>query len=302
MNRTPTEKELDIWAYGLERGERMVQFFEKEIASLKKFTVLDVGCGPGGVALSYRQKSAEVIGIDTSETFIALAKIRQHERKLTRTHFLRSNASLLPFKARTFDLVILNGVLEWVPEISANEVVEWISSEDCQQSPYDLQLQTLKEIRRVLKLGGYLYLAIENRWFPFNLVKDPHSYIPLVAFLPRKVSNWVSLVLSGRPYRHYIYSYWGLKRLLLVAGFSRSKVYTPISKYQFPLSIVDPEQREELLKAVRKIPTNTSEMDQFTIEAVGYLPRLKKVLFYLIAVLGLQKLFPRGFVVITVTK
>ena len=231
--------------------------------------------------------------------FIALAKRRQHERRLKRTHFLRANGSSMPFNASTFDLVILNGVLEWVAQTSPNEFLEYVSMENCHQSPYDLQLQTLKEIRQVLKPGGHLYLGIENRWFPLNLIKDPHARIPLVAFLPRKVSNCVSRILSGRPYRHYIYSYWGLKRLLLEAGFSSSKVYTPISLYQYPLSIVDPEQREKLIKAIREIPTNTSEMDLFTFEATRTrYPKLKKVLFYLIARFGFWKLFARGFVVI----
>src|SRR4030081_2045285 len=55
-----TEQEVAflVDALGLEAGER----------------VLDVGCGPGGHALALARRGIEVVGVDLSEDFVALAR------------------------------------------------------------------------------------------------------------------------------------------------------------------------------------------------------------------------------------
>ena len=57
----------------------------------------------------------------------------------------------LPFDKSSFDCVVMNGVLEWVGE--------WF--DDC--SPREVQLKALERRRELLKPGGTLFVAIENR-------------------------------------------------------------------------------------------------------------------------------------------
>ena len=71
---------------------------------------------------------------------------------------VRGNASQLPFPDDFFDLVVCNGVLEWIGVI--NDTVE----------PREAQIAFLQEVKRVLSRRGCLYVGIENRFgLPFFL-------------------------------------------------------------------------------------------------------------------------------------
>jgi SAM-dependent methyltransferase len=59
------------------------------------------------------------------------------------------------------------------------------------------QLHHLSEIRRVLKPGGWCYLATPNRW----TIIEPHFKLPFLSWLPgRWPSAYVRLVRRGSVY------------------------------------------------------------------------------------------------------
>ena len=81
--------------------------------------ILDLGCGPGGIAVRCALKGAEVIGIDVSEDALRLSAQRA----------ARSNAKLLlfefdgkeiPFVDSAFDSIILSDVVEHVDDQTLN--------------------------------------------------------------------------------------------------------------------------------------------------------------------------------------
>lgn len=83
-------------------------------AGMPSGLLLDLGCGPGGIALKIaaRCPQLQVIGVDRSASMIRLARRTALGRKLaSRAFFLEGNALRICFPEKTFDFVISNSVL-----------------------------------------------------------------------------------------------------------------------------------------------------------------------------------------------
>lgn len=108
-------------------------------------TWLDYGCADGKYTAAMLDLGVEeAVGVDVVEERIKVAQEREKERaNLT---FLRSEDVTLPFADGSFDGVWMNEVFEHVLD----------------------EVQTLREVHRVLKPGGHLVLISPNRWFPFE--------------------------------------------------------------------------------------------------------------------------------------
>jgi SAM-dependent methyltransferase len=99
-------------------------------------TILDLGCGPGGLAVELvaRLPEARIIGLDLSPSMIERAK--RHESEGGRLRFIVGDVADLPFEAETFDVVVSTLSLHHWAEPAAS----------------------LAEIRRVLRPGGFALL------------------------------------------------------------------------------------------------------------------------------------------------
>lgn len=281
-----SESQLKYIYYAVDRGEKMVDFFEKNISKLDNFYVLDAGCAMGGISIAFSKKCNKLIAIDVDRERLSIAKKRTLERNISNLIVKEGNILSTGFQDNLFDLVIINGVLEWV---GMNE--EGLN-------PQHLQLRLLKEAMRILKKDGYLYLAIENRWFPRNAFEDPHSKLPLVAVLPRRLADIFSRIIAKRPYQNYIYSYWGLKKLFLKTGILNFKFYLPLFDYQYPYVIIDSSDRKRLLKQVSNFPCRKIHSGQYLKYVCGTHPKLKRIYMKIVTALRLEKLFYPAFIVI----
>ncbi|HEX4491034.1 MAG TPA: class I SAM-dependent methyltransferase [Acidimicrobiia bacterium] len=67
--------------------------------------VLDLGCGPGRHALALARRGIEVVGIDHSDEFVALARQAAQHAQLTNARFERADVRALDKRAE-FDAVI----------------------------------------------------------------------------------------------------------------------------------------------------------------------------------------------------
>jgi SAM-dependent methyltransferase len=97
--------------------------------------ILDLGCGTGIVARKLRERlggAADITGLDASAEMIA--KARELAPELT---WHEGNAMSLPFPDASFELVVCQQMLQFVPDRAV----------------------ALREIRRVLVRGGRLVLA-----------------------------------------------------------------------------------------------------------------------------------------------
>jgi len=69
---------------------------------------LDVGCGTGLSSAALLGLAGEVVGIDAS------VEMLRHARRVRGVRYVASAAEALPFRARTFGLVVACGSIDWV--------------------------------------------------------------------------------------------------------------------------------------------------------------------------------------------
>lgn len=205
-------------------------------------SVLDVGCGWGNLSLSLARNFAAVYALDLVPERAAMASLRAREAGLANvTALAGGNAPHLPFPNASLDVVVLNGVLEWVP-ISVPDIAD----------PREAQLRLLREIARVLKPDGQVYIGIENRLgYGYFLGKpDEHSKLKYATLLPRSLANRYSLAKRGELYRTYTYTWRGYGKLLRDAGFVSSRFYCPFPEYREFSELIDLDRAQNLPRAL----------------------------------------------------
>jgi len=156
--------------------------------------VLDVGCGRGEYLLALLDTTPHVIGIETAADKLhdcLLAHPELHDKVFP------VSAESMPFPADHFDMVIINEVLEHIPDQEA----------------------ALREIHRVLKPGGRFILFCPNRVFPFEthglMVRGKmRMWLPALHYLPAPIARSLGVESVAR-------NYWPLEvvKLLRQHGF-----------------------------------------------------------------------------------
>jgi SAM-dependent methyltransferase len=147
----------------------------------------------------------------------------------------------LPFGDDSFDVVVVNGVLEWVPS-------------GMEGNPGKLQRDFLAEIRRVLKPSGSLLLGIENRnsWKTWFRNKDGHTGLRFVPWLPRILASLYSRICGKGPYRNWLYSSGQYAKLLRGVGLDRAEFHVPLPGYHHPVWMCPLQDSEGIAKRVAR--------------------------------------------------
>lgn len=160
-----------VWGRGQARRVRIIT----ESISLTNRRILDVGCGIGQYVRHLRDLPATVVGIDVERT-----RVRQGAASVP--GLMVATAERLPFAAASFDVVLLN------------EVIEHVGNDR----------QALEEALRVVPVGGHVVIYAPNRWFPFETHgiywrgRYHFGNYPLVNYLPDGLRN--RLVPHARAY------------------------------------------------------------------------------------------------------
>lgn len=208
---------------------------------------LDIGSGYGTNVFSLAKYFNEVWSIEGVTERIQFQKIRRDQEKIENIHLVRSDWLNIPFLDESFDLISLNGALEW------------IGLSDYSKNPREMQIEFLKQLHNTLKPDGCLYVGIENRFgYNFFLGGTDHSGIPYTSIVPRKIADCMvrgknrkdrGIIKNWPNYRTYSYSYWGYKNLLKEAGFNRIRIYWTLN-YNHPkyAGLFDGESFSFLLK------------------------------------------------------
>jgi ubiquinone/menaquinone biosynthesis C-methylase UbiE len=200
--------------------------------------MLDLGCGLGNLTRNLAPQTGQVYAMDLTWERLEFAKRRfelfnANDNVVT---LAGGDGPNLPFPDASFDCVALSGVLEWVasdgdtddpsqPKLA--KAARMFFSYFGERHPRTVQLKFLKEIKRILKPTGQLFVAIENRLNAeyFGGRPDHHSNLLYGSLLPRFVANVYSIVSSRQPYRTYTYSVAGYRRLFRSAGFDAQQFF-----------------------------------------------------------------------------
>jgi 2-polyprenyl-3-methyl-5-hydroxy-6-metoxy-1,4-benzoquinol methylase len=169
----------------IERGKFVRSMIEQDL-KVQNLSVLDLGSGEGGTAnvfsrdnfvvsfdLSLIRLKRQLLDVipknpdfskETEESVAYNTVISKEGSYPTEKSVVNGTALQLPFSDHSFDLIIIQDVIEHL-----NETKSFI-----------------KEVKRVLKPKGMLYLSTPNKYSIFNFISDPHFGLPVVSTLKRE--------------------------------------------------------------------------------------------------------------------
>ncbi len=154
----------------LDRG-KFVRTIIENVTDAKNLYILDIGSGEGG--------TTKIFSVENFVVSIDISKIRLLRQKLNYNldNSICSDATLLPFKDSSFDLIILQDVIE---HIVNKEIL-------------------LSEINRLLRISGMIYLSTPNRLSALNILSDPHWGIPCLSLFNRDFIKKFFLRIFRKP-------------------------------------------------------------------------------------------------------
>lgn len=106
--------------------------------------ILDVGCGPGEMVKDLVKFNRKIYGIDIADEMVKIAKERISNEFKNSSNVILSQGDIenLQFENNFFDIIICSGVVEYL-----KDDITW-----------------LQEIKRTLKINGYLIINITNKY------------------------------------------------------------------------------------------------------------------------------------------
>ena len=207
-------------------------------------TCLDFGCMWGVLSVGASKRFKNVISLDQTYESLYFLNHRCKEEKIENISCIQCDLKKIDFE-NIADYAVVNGVLEWIPIDESVEVDKFHQNSEAPGKtinlrPKDMQVNFLKVVYKSLKKDGEIVLAIENRhsYQYYMGMKDPHVNLFFTTFMPRFISNFISLVFRKRPYRNFIYSFNDIRKLVGLAGFKEVQLYAAFPNYHFPEMIL----------------------------------------------------------------
>lgn len=187
-----------------------------------KGRVLDCGCGWGGLTFKLAMEYDLVFAFDALHDGLEFIRIRASQDGVRNIIPAQGDMTSLPYPDSYFDVVVMNGVLEWVGTCS-----------DC-MSPMALQRKALKEAARVLKPAGVLFLAIENRYGIqyFAGYREEHTSLRFISLLPRIMARVYHRLKKKSEFRALTHSRDALKALLSDQGLTQQSFFGAYPSYR----------------------------------------------------------------------
>ena len=177
---------------GVESGRLVLDLISDYIAPHMR--VLDVGCGNGGVAVAAALRGHHVVAVDIDAGSVART-IARAEAWGVPVDALQGDASSLGLPDESFDLVVMNDIIEHVGDPDS----------------------AIGEASRLLRPGGFAYVHAPQRWSPLGILRDPHYGLFGVGTLPPSIGRWYVCKVR-RASRSYdvttLPSIWGLRSMI----------------------------------------------------------------------------------------
>jgi SAM-dependent methyltransferase len=137
----------------LERG-KFVKMIISRFIKCESLNILELGSGEGGTADVF-SKDNQLVSVDLS--FLRL------QRQPNGINRINADALKLPFKESSFDLIILQDVLEHIS--FNNDILHYLS--------------------QFLQKEGFVYISTPNRFSLINFIADPHFGLPCISLFKR---------------------------------------------------------------------------------------------------------------------
>lgn len=187
--------------------------------------VLDIGAGWGSLSVALSTLCTEVVALESALERARFIRIRADQDRICNLIPVHGTLGNPPLRRDHFDLVAMNGVLEWLG---------W---SDLTRDTRRVQVELLRKARERLRPGGWLYVGIENRFgISYFLGAMDHSYLKYTSLLPRPLAHWATRHKRGHAYRTYTYSPIGYRRLLEEAGFDAVEFFGVMPTYSRPIN------------------------------------------------------------------
>ena len=223
-------------------------------------TVLDIGAGLGRITVPLARVCKRVVACDQSLSRMRLLSQRVKSEGLSNVDVFVGDIFNLPLRENSFDLIVMNGVLEWV------------GLTDMYDDPREAQIKSLEICKKLLKDGGHLYVGIENRFALVYVRAKDHGGLRFTSYMPRRVADIYSRVFGGKPYRTYTYSQDGYEKLFQSAGFSMApNFYLLYPGYNVPRIIAPYENIQAFRYLIRMFKSPNTIIGKF-IYYVASLP------------------------------
>ncbi len=200
----------------------------EELLPLDNAVVIDVGCGDGGLARMMTKRGAHVTGIEVSPRALARAKAAE---PVGDEVYMQGLAEDMPVKDRSADIVIFFNSLHHVDRLG----LPW----------------ALKEVARVLKSGGLLYVSEplpEGAYF--ELMKPAHD--------ETRVRNEAQEALRHAPDHNML-----LERAL---NHIDTVLLADYNAFHDRITAINPETRERFMESEAVIQDNFNRLGTKTEE------------------------------------
>lgn len=270
--------DIDGWDVFVEKFKDRLDFTTEENRADWRFfvpldrnsVVLDAGAGLGRITIPLARVVKKVVACDRSVVRMKFLKKLAESKGLTNVEVVIADIFNLPFEKESFDLIVMNGLLEWVGRT------------DLFSDPREAQIECLKICKGLLKKGGYLYIGIENRFAAAYLRGIDHSGLRYTSYMPRFVADMYTRFRKGHRYDTYTYGKDGYKKLLTEAGFDHQDFYLVYPGYNRPRIIIPYENLKQLRYVVRSMIHHNTFAKRTAQKLAAFLPVMwlyRKVFF-----------------------
>lgn len=184
------EKYINDWNNKERDSAYLVKDFIKRVGPVSGHKILDVGCGNGGVSIAFARAGAEVYGVEVEQELYEISKIHSESVGLKPSFYLYDGEKL-PFNDSFFDYAVSVSVLEHT----------------------DDPKHYLKEILRVVKPDGLIYLGFPNKLWP----KETHTGLWFLTYTPKFFRPYFIRFFNKNPLEDnnlHFYGYFDLKNIL----------------------------------------------------------------------------------------
>jgi SAM-dependent methyltransferase/aminoglycoside phosphotransferase (APT) family kinase protein len=189
--------------------------------------VLDIGAGMGFMSCDMALYADSVVSLEAVPERAEFIRLRARQDRLNVSPVIAS-AMELPFPPESFDLITLNGVLEYLGLWGEGD-------------PKQLQEEFLRKSLTLLRPGGYLYVGVETRYAVTALLGGrDHSGLPYTSLMPRRLADLYCRLRGGpfygsehaaRGYRTYTHTPLQYQGMVQRAGYDNVSVHGAFEGY-----------------------------------------------------------------------